>query len=122
MCSSDARTLTAAVPAFVLLKGYVQQDKIEVSFSFKQRSRTRRLRWIPEQASRVFGTQAGLLVDFYHVYEYLGEAAQSCSQEKKEGRLQEQKHNLKTNDQFELHPLFPLLLRFYLPNVIVDCL
>ena len=54
--------------------------------------------WIADQASRVFGTQAGFLVDFYHVCEYLGEAAQSCAPEKKESWLQEQKHNLKTNN------------------------
>ena len=54
--------------------------------------------WIADQASRVFGTQAGFLVDFYHVCEYLGEAAQSCAPENKESWLQEQKHNLKTNN------------------------
>ncbi|MHC1729239.1 MAG: hypothetical protein AB9866_25115 [Syntrophobacteraceae bacterium] len=45
--------------------------------------------WIPDQASRVFGTQAGFLLDFYHVCEYLGEAVQSCAPEKKESWLQE---------------------------------
>ena len=54
--------------------------------------------WIADQASRVFGTQAGFLVDFYHVCEYLGEAAQACAPEKKASWLQEQKKNLKTNN------------------------
>lgn len=54
--------------------------------------------WIPDQASRVFGTQASFLVDFYHVCEYLGEAAQPCAPERKASWLQEQKQNLKTNN------------------------
>ena len=55
--------------------------------------------WIPDQASRVFGTQASFLVDFYHVCEYLGEAAQPCDRGKRKASwLQEQKQNLKTNN------------------------
>jgi hypothetical protein len=53
--------------------------------------------WIADQASRVFGTCASFLVDFYHVCEYLGAAAQQCAPENTDHWLHEQKENLKTN-------------------------
>lgn len=35
--------------------------------------------WIGDQVEQRFGAQAAYLVDFYHVSDYLGEAAQHCS-------------------------------------------
>lgn len=51
--------------------------------------------YIADQAERTFGLQGNYLVDFYHLCEYLGAAAQSISPEHKKNWLFEQKKKLK---------------------------
>lgn len=51
--------------------------------------------WIADQTERVFGLQADFLVDFYHLCDYLGAAAESISPEGKKVWLAEQKKKLK---------------------------
>ena len=51
--------------------------------------------WIVNQIAKQFGTQANYLVDFYHVCEYLGKAAPSCSVDTKSW-LDQQKDRLKS--------------------------
>jgi len=58
--------------------------------------------WIAEAYERQFGTQSEYLVDFYHVCEYLAEAAESCAgaNPTPAGRkkwIERQKHWLKQN-------------------------
>jgi len=50
--------------------------------------------WIDAQRRIAFGQQGDLLIDLYHVLEYLGEAAASCSHKPKQW-LQTQKKRLK---------------------------
>lgn len=50
--------------------------------------------WIDSQRRVAFGKQANLLIDLFHVLEYLAEAAQSCSPEPKKW-LKTQKRRLK---------------------------
>jgi hypothetical protein len=38
-------------------------------------------KWIKEQVDKVFGTQATYLVDFFHLSEYLAQAAEKCCKE-----------------------------------------
>jgi len=54
--------------------------------------------WIARQVKRRFGPQGSYLVDFYHVCEYLVEAAMGieCQPQAQQHWLQEQKHRLKT--------------------------
>jgi len=55
--------------------------------------------WIAEQYEKQFGTQAAFLIDFYHLCEYLGAAAQRCaSEDQREGWLKQQKERLYKND------------------------
>jgi hypothetical protein len=51
--------------------------------------------WIAGQAERVFGLQGSYLIDFYHLCEYLGAAAESIAPDHKKDWLAEQKENLK---------------------------
>jgi hypothetical protein len=51
--------------------------------------------WIDSQRSIAFGKQGDLLIDLYHVLEYLGEAAESCSTHPKRW-LKTQKKRLKS--------------------------
>jgi hypothetical protein len=51
--------------------------------------------WIDSQRSVAFGKQGDLLIDLYHVLEYLGEAAESCSAHPKRW-LKTQKKRLKS--------------------------
>jgi hypothetical protein len=51
--------------------------------------------WIADQAERVFGLQGNYLVDFYHLCDYLGAAAESIAPDHKKDWLAEQKRNLK---------------------------
>jgi len=54
--------------------------------------------WIAHQVEEQFGKQATYLIDFYHVCEYLAEAATAlCCEEKQKSWLEEQKHFLKNS-------------------------
>ena len=54
--------------------------------------------WIAEQIDDKFGTQASYLIDFYHVCEYLAEAAIICAPNKIKEWMETQKKLLKNND------------------------
>jgi hypothetical protein len=54
--------------------------------------------WIANQVTDKFGAQGSYLVDFYHVCEYLADAAKSCADINPEGWIEEQKKHLKNND------------------------
>lgn len=66
--------------------------------------------WIREQIEAQFGTQGHYLLDFYHVCEYLAEAANDCSSHK-EDWMETQKATLKQHEgvQTVLDTLFPHL-------------
>jgi len=53
--------------------------------------------WIVNQMAVHFGTQGGYLVDFFHVCEYLGEAAKVCAPDHPQVWLDVQKERLKAN-------------------------
>jgi hypothetical protein len=64
--------------------------------------------WIANQVTDKFGAQGSYLVDFYHVCEYLADAAKSCADINPEGWIEEQKKHLKNNDyQIVIDHLFP---------------
>ncbi len=44
--------------------------------------------WIANQAKRIFGEQGSYLIDFYHLSEYLADAAEECVGISKEARVQ----------------------------------
>ena len=52
--------------------------------------------WIANQVEDQFGSQACYLIDFYHVCEYLAQAAAKCGGEEKKQWMEKQKENLKT--------------------------
>lgn len=54
--------------------------------------------WIAEQIQDKFGTQATYLIDFYHVCEYLAEAAKICAPHNTKMWMETQKQRLKAND------------------------
>lgn len=54
--------------------------------------------WIAEQVEDKFGTQATYLIDFYHVCEYLAEAAKICAPNETKDWIDIQKKLLKNND------------------------
>ncbi len=54
--------------------------------------------WIADQFTATFGPQASYLVDFYHVCDYLAEAAPLCAPAAPHAWLQTQKQRLKNND------------------------
>lgn len=58
-------------------------------------------RWIAQAYENQFGTQAGFLLDFYHLCEYLAAAAETCAVSKtpkgKKAWLEQQKKRLKKN-------------------------
>ena len=51
--------------------------------------------WIAEQVERVFSTQGGFLIDFYHLCEYLAAASKKCSPENPTKWLDNQKKRIK---------------------------
>ena len=53
--------------------------------------------WIANQVDLQFGTQGSYLVDFFHVCEYLGEAAPVCAADHPQAWLDVQKERLKAN-------------------------
>ena len=54
--------------------------------------------WIAEQFAATFGRQASYLVDFYHVCDYLAEAAKTCAPDAPQAWMETQKGRLKNND------------------------
>jgi len=54
--------------------------------------------WIADQVDDKFGLQASYLLDFYHVCEYLADAAKSCANDKDETWLKTQQNFLKNNE------------------------
>jgi len=64
--------------------------------------------WIYGRVDRVFGAQAGFLIDFYHVCDYLAAASKRCAPDQCSDWLREQKQRMKENqvsDVLEaLHP------------------
>jgi hypothetical protein len=54
--------------------------------------------WIAEQFAATFGPQASYLVDFYHVCDYLAEAATRCAPAAPHAWMETQKELLKNND------------------------
>jgi hypothetical protein len=53
--------------------------------------------WIADQVDEKFGLQGSYLVDFYHVCEYLADAAKSCANDNEKSWLETQKNALKNN-------------------------
>jgi hypothetical protein len=53
--------------------------------------------WIAAQVGACFGTQGTFLVDFFHLCEYLGEAAKVCAANDPQAWLEQQKDRLKAN-------------------------
>jgi len=58
--------------------------------------------WICDQVDRVFGPQAGFLIDFYHLCEYLAAASKICAPDHPSAWMEEQKQRMKNNDTFEV--------------------
>lgn len=58
--------------------------------------------WIAEQFATTFGPQASYLVDFYHVCDYLAEAAKACAPDTPHVWLETQKRLLKNNESLEV--------------------
>ncbi len=54
--------------------------------------------WIADQVDDKFGSQASYLLDFYHVSEYLADAAKSCTNEGDDIWLKAQQNLLKKNE------------------------
>lgn len=54
--------------------------------------------WIAEQFAATFGPQASYLVDFYHVCDYLAEAAKTCAPDAPHAWMDTQKGRLKNNE------------------------
>jgi hypothetical protein len=66
--------------------------------------------WIADQVDDKFGSQANYLLDFYHVCDYLAEAAKSCANEGNNTWSKTQQNLLKNNEyQSVLHNLEPFL-------------
>ena len=53
--------------------------------------------WIAAQVDACFGAQGTFLVDFFHLCEYLGEAAKVCAANDPQAWLEQQKERLKAN-------------------------
>jgi hypothetical protein len=58
--------------------------------------------WIINQVEQCFGEQASYLIDFFHVSEYLSEAAEEIAREKKGEWLKEQQEKMKENRASEV--------------------
>lgn len=73
--------------------------------------------WIPDQADRVFGSQANYLIDFYHLCEYLAGAAGKIAGKNKEVWMDQQKDRLKDNAYDEvLKTLQPFVEAEHIPD------
>ena len=70
--------------------------------------------WIANQVIDKFGTQGSYLIDFYHVCEYLAEAAKGCANdEDKSSWMETQKNDLKNNE-------YKKVLAHLKPNIEAD--
>jgi hypothetical protein len=58
--------------------------------------------WIADQVGLVFGTHGSFLIDFYHLCEYLAEAACACAPDDQSGWMDQQKQRLKDNQTSEV--------------------
>jgi hypothetical protein len=58
--------------------------------------------WIAEQFTTTFGPQASYLVEFYHVCDYLAEAATICAPDAPQAWIETQKQRLKNNEGTEV--------------------
>jgi hypothetical protein len=58
--------------------------------------------WICDQVDRVFGPQAGFLIDFYHLCDYLAAASKICAPDHSSTWLEEQKQRMKENNTFDV--------------------
>ena len=58
--------------------------------------------WIINQVEQCFGEQANYLIDFFHVSEYLSDAAEEIAGEKKREWLKEQQEKMKENRASEV--------------------
>lgn len=54
--------------------------------------------WINRQIKQKFGERSSFLIDFYHVCEYLAEAAKTCAPESPKAWMETQKKLLKNNE------------------------
>jgi hypothetical protein len=64
--------------------------------------------WIADQIDRVFGTQGGFLIDFYHLCEYLAAASRSRAPEDPDGQCQRYQDLMQADQEAavleDLHP------------------
>ena len=75
--------------------------------------------WIANQIEEQFGSQSTYLVDFYHVCEYLAEAAPTCDGGKgKKEWIEKQKNSLKAG---RLEETFNALEPYREPSSVKDC-
>lgn len=74
--------------------------------------------WIANQVEEQFGTQATYLVDFYHVCEYLAQAAPRCSSAGHKEWMENQKENLKGG---RLNDVLEALVPYQEPDDVKDC-
>lgn len=74
--------------------------------------------WIVNQVEDQFGSQASYLVDFYHVCEYLAQAAPKCGGNEKKEWTEKQKANLKAGT---LGEVFSALEPYLEPSGVEDC-
>ena len=58
--------------------------------------------WICDQVDRVFGPQAGFLIDFYHLCDYLAAASKICAPDHPSAWMEEQKQRMKENNTFDV--------------------
>lgn len=58
--------------------------------------------WIADQVDRVFGSQAGYLIDFYHLCDYLSAASKPCAPDNPTAWLETQKQRMKENRSVEV--------------------
>lgn len=73
--------------------------------------------WIAMQVKDKFGSQSSYLIDFYHVCEYLSEAAKSCAPKQEKVWVEQQKARLKNN---EYHDVIDTLAVHVEPEEIED--
>lgn len=58
--------------------------------------------WIYDQVDRIFGIQAGFLIDFYHLCDYLSAASKICAPDNSSVWMEEQKQRMKQNKVSEV--------------------
>ena len=88
--------------------------QLAVASGFDERSRVHGLgdgaTWIAQQMEQQFGAQGGYLIDFYHLCDYLADAARVCAKECPEQWMTLQKERLKTGElSLVIDALYPFL-------------